>query len=353
MRINLAVLPWANLDSEFSLGKVSFVPWSLQKKKMSNKTLSELVESYVSIFKRHGINKGKLQVVDPVVVLIDGDIDIQPDQQELLDRTVNLLFFLATAWDEMAYINNNAFEIFFHPISTDRSIYVFGPNRALTIASDYRDLIITEPLNTSSISRVFGIVRNESYVKALERLQQSKKYGRIADASLNFYRLAYDDHYPNDYLKLGFLISAFETLFGGKGNRERVTKAVGSGVLSNKRMVVYDKTTKHKIGLSRPAGVIFAAYERRNDYLHNGRMKGLGIRVDGEYVPLWNLTGYAYQQYFLKCLEDWKILKWNQYERMVLFDRKFDQQVSHVVERTSKHRSYINKRNGASATRAD
>jgi hypothetical protein len=258
---------------------------------------------------------------------------------------VNLLFFLATSWDDMTYINNNAFEVFFHPISTDKTHYVFGPRRALTIAADYHDLIITKPLHASGISRAFGMVRNSSYVAALERLQGSRKHGGIADASLSFYRLAYDDHYAmDDYLKLGFLISAFETLLRGKATKQKVIKEVSDNVLSKKRMVVYDRSQKKRKGFPRPAGVIFKAYDSRNGYLHNGERRGLSMKLDGEFLPLWNLTAYAYQQYFLRCLEHWNLLKWNQFECVLLLDSKFDQRVESLVEQARHHRDYINKK---------
>ncbi len=344
MRINLAVLPWANLDSPLTLSRVSFVPWSHHKKSMTDTVLRDLIQSFVSIFKKHGINKGKLQEVDPAVVLIDGKIDIQPDDSELLNRAINILFFLATSWDDMTYINSNAFEVFFNPINTDQSHYVFGPHRAMTIAADYRDIIITEPLNASGISRAFGMVRNRSYVAALERLLNSKRHGRVADASLNFYRLAYDDHYPNDYLKLGYLISAFETLFAGKGNRDVVIREVGKGVFSKKRTVVYDRKHQKRIGMPRPSGVVFKAYESRNGYLHNGQKRGLGAKLDGQLLPLWNLTVYAYQQYFLTCLENWKLLRWNKWEKAFLFDSKFDNRVKSLVEDARGRSEYINKK---------
>lgn len=345
MRINLGVLPWASLDSPLTLGRVTYIPWSQHREQVQDAALQDHIDKFLSVFKSHGIMEdGSLAKVDPAIVLIDGNIDIQPDQQELFFRTINLLFFLVTSWDNMTYINNNAFEGFIQPLETGKFNYVFGPLRSLTIA-DFTEITITQPTNALGISRAFGIVRNKSYVQALERLQTSRKYGRIVDASLSFYRLAHDDHYAmNDYLKLGFLISAFETLFGGVSRKETVILEIEKQAISKKRMVVFDRSQKKRRGLSRAAGVVFKAYDSRNGYLHNGEQRGLGVKLDGENLSLWSLTAYAYEQCLLKRLEDWKILKWDKFERYFLWDSRFDSRVKTIVEKARSRREYINKK---------
>lgn len=303
------------------------------------------IDKFLSIFKSNGVlDDGSLMKVDPTIVLIDENISINQEDQELFFRTINLLFFLVTAWENMTYINNNAFEGFIQPLELGKFTHVSGPYRSLSIG-DFTEMVITQPTNALGISRAFGVVRNKSYLQALERLQRSRKYGRIVDASLFFYRLAHDDHYAmNDYLKLGFLTSAFETLFGGTSKKEEVIQAIEKQTISKKRVVIFDRSMKKRRGLTRPGGAVLKAYQSRNGYIHNGEKRGLGIKLDGELISLWSVTVFAYQQCLLKCLEEWQILKWNEVERYMLWNNQFDRNVESVVSKVRSRREYNEKK---------
>lgn len=343
MKINIGVLPWIGLDTAVQIGRVTFVPWSKYRDEVTDVDLRSHIDAYISIYKGKSQWEGKWSEVHPMIALLDDNLHIPKEESDVFFRTVNLLFLLMTAWDNLSYINSNCLEAFLQPLVVGKYTLGGGPRRSITIYSDFRELIITEPLHISAPTRAFGIVQFDEYKKALTNLQASKEYGALADAVLNFYRLAYDDNYAsNDYLKISYIISAVETLL--EGDREKAVKEVAARVPSKKSGVVWNVKTKKEEGSTLPAEVIDRAYNSRNGYLHKGAMRGISLIVDGEEIPLWDCAIHVFQKLFLSKLEEWKLLEWNQFLKHIVFTNDFDKKIDSIVQNAKGHREWREKK---------